>query len=151
LYCSHPDYHGMGPWHDWVMVMFALNGNCVISQSIRQRHCKKYCFQPDEYPCKMLGFLKCHDNAVIIAVVQSCKENDHNPNEKETGNVVGGRKQPWLHMVPVNAFGECVLVVEDDPSMRESEVTKENQPGCTLILPWQEWWEKQFMLSDQSW
>jgi len=55
--------------------------------------------------------------------------------EKETGNVVGGRTQPWLHMVPVDALGECLLVVKDDLSMRESEVRKENQPGCTLVLP----------------
>jgi len=55
--------------------------------------------------------------------------------EKETGHVIGGRTQPWLHIVPVNSFGECVLVIEDDPSMRESEVRKENQPGSTHVLP----------------
>jgi len=49
-------------------------------------------------------------------------------------------------MVPVDSFGECVLVIEDDPSMRESEVRKENQLVCTLVLPQQEWWPKQFML-----
>jgi len=48
LYHSHPDYWSMGPWHDWVMVMFAMNGNHVISQPIREKHCEKYCFQPDE-------------------------------------------------------------------------------------------------------
>jgi len=25
----------MGAWHDWVMVTFVMNGNHVISQSIR--------------------------------------------------------------------------------------------------------------------
>jgi len=53
-------------------------------------------------------------------------------------------------MVPVNAFGEHVPVIKGDPSMRESEVRKEKQPGCTLVLPQQEWWAKQFMLSNQS-
>jgi len=51
-------------------------------------------------------------------------------------------------LVTVNAFGECVLVVEDDPSMKESEVTRENHPGCTLVLPQQDWWTKQFMLPE---
>jgi len=55
LYCSHPDYCSMGPWHDWVMVTFAMHGNCVVSQFIRDRHCEKYCFQPNEYPCKFLA------------------------------------------------------------------------------------------------
>ena len=74
LYHSHPDYCGMGPWHDWVMVTFAMNGNCVLLQATRQTHREKYCFQPDEYPCKIFGFLKCHANSEIVAVVQSCKE-----------------------------------------------------------------------------
>ena len=52
LYCSHPDYCSMGPWHDWVMVTFAMNGNCVLLRSIRQKHSEKYFFQLDEYPCK---------------------------------------------------------------------------------------------------
>ena len=77
LYRSHPDYHGVGPWHDWVMVMFAMNGNHVLFQATRQKHREKYCFQPDEYPCKNFGFLKCCANGEIVAVVQSCKENDH--------------------------------------------------------------------------
>jgi len=69
--------------------------------------------------------------------------------EKESGNEGGGRTQPWLHMVPVNAFGEYVLIIDDDPSMREqSEVRKENQPSCTNVLPQQEWWANQFILSD---
>ena len=90
-----------------------------------------------------------------MAVVQSCKENDHKNDsilyqrwEKETDNVIGGRKQPWLHMVTVDAFGDHVLVVEDDLSMKESEVIRENHPGCTLVLPWQEWWAKQIMLPE---
>jgi len=155
LYHSHPDYRGMGPWHDWVMVMFAMNGNRVLLQATRQKHREKYCFQPDEYPCKSFGFLKCHANGEIVAVVQSCKENDHDNDsilyqrwEKETDNVIGGRKRPWLHLVTVNAFGKRVLVVEDDPSMKESEVTRENHPGCTLVLPQQDWWTKQFMLPE---
>ncbi len=53
MYCSYPDYCSMGPWHDWVMVTFTIHGNHVISQAIRERHCEKYCFQPDEYPCKI--------------------------------------------------------------------------------------------------
>jgi len=40
LFCSHPDYHGMDPWHAWVMVTFAMHGNYVISQSIREEHCE---------------------------------------------------------------------------------------------------------------
>ena len=77
MYHSHPDYCIMGPWHDWVMVTFAMNGNHVLSQSMRQKHRKKYFFQLDEYPCKNFGFLKCRDNGEIMAVVQSCKENEH--------------------------------------------------------------------------
>jgi len=51
-------------------------------------------------------------------------------------------------MVTVDAFGDCILVVEDDLSMKECEVTRENYPGCTLVLPWQEWWAKQLMLPE---
>jgi len=54
LYRSHPDYHIMGPWHDWVMVTFAMDGNHVLLQSIRQKH-REYFFQPDEYQCKNFG------------------------------------------------------------------------------------------------
>jgi len=85
--------------------------------------------------------LKCHDNDKNFAIVQSCKENNHENDsdlyqrwEKETRNDVGGRTQTRLQMVPVYSLGQHVLVIEDDPLMRESEVRKENQPSCTLIL-----------------
>jgi len=30
-----------------------MHGNCILLQSIWDKHCEKYCFQPDEYPCKL--------------------------------------------------------------------------------------------------
>jgi len=48
-----------------------------------------------------------------------------------------------LHAVSVESFGEHVLVIEDDPVVREYVEKKENEPGCTLVLPREEYWSKQ--------
>jgi len=50
-----------------------------------------------------------------------------------------------LHAVPVESFGQQVLVVEDDPVVHESIHQKEYEPRCTLVLPRDEYWAKQFI------
>jgi len=55
---------------------------------------------------------------------------------------------PVLHVVPVESFGERVLVVEDDLTVRETIDQKSIEPGCTLVLPRQEYWAKQFLSID---
>jgi hypothetical protein len=152
LYRAHPDYRGMGPWHDWVMVTFAQAGARLIAQATRNHHAAKHYFQPDEYPCKIFCFLKRSDNNEIFAVVQSCKENEHEDDsilyqrwQKEFEDVVGGGSRPWLHIVPVDSFGDRVLVIEDDPSLKELEIKRQQNAGCTLVLPREEWWSHQFI------
>jgi len=54
---------------------------------------------------------------------------------KETEDVGGGRSRLWLHIVLVDAFGERILVIEDDPLLKEFEIKKKQEPGCTLVLP----------------
>jgi len=44
----------------------------------------------------------------------------------------------------VKSFGECVLVIEDDPVIREYVKKKENEPGFTLVLPREEYWANNF-------
>jgi len=83
LYCSHPDYHGMGPWHDWVMVMFAINGNCVISQLIREKHCENTVSSLMNIHAKKLYNLV---KKMIMKMIPFCIRW-----EKETGQVVEGR------------------------------------------------------------
>jgi len=110
-------------------------------------------FPANEYPCKIFCFLKFHDNDEIVAIVQSCQENNHENDSilyqrwKETGHAVGGRTQPWLHMVPASPFGEHVLVIEDDPSMKESEVRKEINLVAHLYFLGRNGGQKQFMLT----
>jgi len=85
--------------------------------------------------------LKCCDNDEVFAVVQSCKENLHEDDsilyqrwQKETEDVASGKSRPWLHIVPVDAFGERILVIEDDPLLKEFKIKKKQEPGCTLVL-----------------
>ena len=143
----------MGPWHDWVMVKFTMNGNHVISQLMRERHCEKYCFQPDEYPCKILAswdvvamlklLLLCNlVRRIIMKMI---------PFVSEMGK--GDWACCWRQDTTIVAYGSCQCIWWMCTGnwrwslKRESEVRKENQPGCTLVLPWQEWLAKSFMLS----
>jgi len=50
-----------------------------------------------------------------------------------------------LHIIPVDAFGERILVIEDNPSLKEFEMKKKQEPGCTLVLPRENWWSHQFL------
>ncbi len=52
-----------------------------------------------------------------------------------------------LHAVPVELFGEHVLVVKDDSAVREA-IDQKIEPGCTLVLPRQEYWAKQLLSID---
>ena len=66
--------------------------------------------------------MKYCDNEEVFVVVQSCKENMHEDDsilyqrwQKETEDIGGGQSRPWLHIIPVDAFRERILVIENDP------------------------------------
>ena len=54
--------------------------------------------------------------------------------------------EPVLHSVSVECFGECVLVIEDDPVVREYVERKEHESGCTLVLPQSEYSVKEWAI-----
>jgi len=45
--------------------------------------------------------------------------------------------EPLLHAISVESLDECVLVLEDNPSIREYA---KNELECTLVLPREEYW-----------
>ncbi len=86
------------------------------------------------------------------AIVQSCIGRDIEQDsillqcwEKEYVRALQQSYAPIIHAVPVESFGECALVVEDDPAVREAIDQKNVEPGCTLVLPIQVYWVKQFL------
>jgi len=88
----------------------------------------------------------------VYAIVQSCIARDSEQDsillqcwEKEYIRSLHQSYAPVLHVVPVESFGEHVLVVEDDSAVRESINQKNIEPGCTLVLPRQEYWAKPFL------
>jgi len=36
LYQAHPNYQSIGPWHDWVMVTFAEDGEDNTVEDVQQ-------------------------------------------------------------------------------------------------------------------
>jgi len=88
----------------------------------------------------------------IQAMVHSCSNRDTEQDSilfkrwnKEMCQKANQCYEPVLHAVSVESFGEHVLVIEDDPVIREYVERKENKPGCTLVLPQAEYWTKQFL------
>jgi len=88
----------------------------------------------------------------INALVHSCYARDPNLDsvllqrwQKETVRQRNNHHEPVLRCVPVDSFGEHVLVVEDDSLVRETAHGQDHQPGCTLVMPRQEHWVKQFL------
>ena len=86
------------------------------------------------------------------AVVHSCCNRDTDQDSilfqrwnKEMLQKANQCYEPVLHAVSVECFGECVLVIEDDPVVREYVERKEHESGCTLVLPQSEYWSKQFL------
>ena len=51
----------------------------------------------------------------------------------------------FLKIILVDAFGERILVIEDDPLLKGFEMKKKQKPGCTLVLPRENWWSHQFL------
>jgi len=150
----HPNYQSMGPWHDWVMVTFAEEGDDDTVEEEVEENDDRY-FQDDEFPSKILCFFVADKQPEIFAIVQSCIARDHKQDsillqrwEKEYVRSLHQNYTPVLHAVPVESFGECVLVVEDDSAVREAIDQKNIEPGCTLVLPRQEYWAKQFLSID---
>ncbi len=85
-------------------------------------------------------------------MVQSCCHRDTEQDsilfqrwKKEICQRANQHYEPILHAISVESFGECVLVIEDDPVVREYIEKKENEPGCTLVLSRAEYWSKQFV------
>jgi len=72
-------------------------------------------------------------------MVQSCSNRDTEQDSilcqkwnKEICQIANQHYEPVLHVVSVESFGEHVLMIEDDPVVRE----------CTLVLPWEVYWSK---------
>jgi len=111
---------------------------------------EKY-FNDNEYPSKIYCFLVVQ-HPEIHAVVHSCSNQDTDEDSilfqrwnKEMLQKANQHYKPVLHAVSVESFGEHILVIEDDPVVREYAERKENEPGCTLVLPRSEYWPKQFL------
>jgi len=88
----------------------------------------------------------------IYAVVHSCINRDKDQDSillqrwnKEMVQKANQHYEPVLHSVSVECFGKRVLVIEDDPVVREYLESKEHESGCTLVLPQSEYWPKQFL------
>jgi len=154
LYWAHSNYQSMGPWHDWVMVTFANDDDDDVSNHDMQNKEEMY-FQNDEFPLKILCFVVVDKEPEIHAIVQSCIVRDSEQDsillhqwEKEYIRTMHQTYSPVFHVVPVESFGERVLFVEDNSTVRETIDQKSIEPGCTLVLPRQEYWAKQFLSID---
>jgi len=53
-----------------------------------------------------------------------------------------------LQVVPVDAFGICVLVVEDNHLILEMVPKQHLQAGITLVTPHESHWPQQFLSAD---
>jgi len=154
IYQAHQNFQSMGPWHDWVMVTFADDGEHDTDKEELEEKDETY-FQDDEFPSKILCFFVVDKKPDIYAIVQSCIARDREQDsilfqhwEKEYIRSVHQTYAPVLHAVPVESFGERVLVVEDDSAVREAIDQKNIEPGCTLVLPREAHWAKQFLSID---
>jgi len=122
MYRAHLNYQIMGPWHEWVMVKFILeNKNISDLKKLNTQQQPPY-LDNDEYPLKVLCFFKAERQPEINAIVQSCEARNHGHDSilfqqwrKECTSNVLTHFEPLLCAVPVDSFGQHVLVVEDDP------------------------------------
>ena len=151
LYRAHPDYFSMGAWYDWSMVTFETDDSDMSSHADAEDDVDNY-FNDNEYPCKILCFFRVMGDCEIYAVVHSCINRDTDQDSillqrwnKEMVRKANQRYEPVLHSVSVECFGERVLVIEDDPVVREYVERKEHESGCTLVLPQSEYWPKPFL------
>ncbi len=55
----------MGPWHDWVMVTFAEDGEDDTVEDVVQQNDETY-FKDDEFPSKILCFLLLRRNQIFM-------------------------------------------------------------------------------------
>jgi len=83
-------------------------------------------FKEDEYPSKILCFFIANRKSDIYTDVQSCIERTRI--KIQYFSSIGKRTmsehyikvmQLVLHAVPAESFSECVLIVEDNPAVRE--------------------------------
>jgi len=61
----------MRPWHDWIMVTFARDGEDDTVENVVQQNDEKY-FQDDEFPSKFWCFFIIDNKPNVYAIVQFC-------------------------------------------------------------------------------
>jgi len=108
------------------MVTFAEDGEDDTVENVVQQNDETY-FQDDKFPSKILCFFIVDKKPDVYAIVQSCIARDSEQDsillqcwEKEYIRTLPQSYAPVLHAVPVESFGEHVLVVKDDSAVRES-------------------------------
>jgi len=125
LYQAHPDYLSMGAWYDWTMVTFVNEDSDISVQANKEDEMEPY-FNRDEYASNFYCFFRVIEHPEIHAVVQSCSDRDTEPDSilfqgwnKEMFQKANQCYESILHAMSVESFSEHVLIIEDDPVVRE--------------------------------
>jgi len=151
-YWAHPNYCQLGPWHDWVMVMYDAGDDTASVDSEVVKNA--FPFHHDENPSKIMCFFVMDEEDEVNALVHSCQTSDHSNDstlfKRWTKEYIGRVQyfEPMLRVVPVDAFGSRVLVVEDNHSILETVPKQQLKAGITLVTPRESHWPQQFLSAD---
>jgi len=74
-YHAHPNYHQLGPWHNWVMVMYDAGDDTASVDSEVVKNA--FPFHHDENPSKIMCFFVMDEEDEVNALVHSCQTSDH--------------------------------------------------------------------------
>jgi len=145
---AHPNYRSEGWWYDWVMVHQSRevyrpskrsrhqepstptpNSRIAIDES-GDPDTTNGIYGKDFRPAKILAFFNCPIQDRVMVLVHGTKHSNHQLDtnlferwEKDTKNCTqhssAGMKFPKYKVVPVEYLGDSVLVIEDQPGLRE--------------------------------
>lgn len=155
---SHPNYRSEGPWTDWAMVRWDVEGGVDADSQEVQQECA---FGQNMYPAKILCFVRVTDeyseemdasgsssgrSETIEAVVHSCEASDRSADsliaERWTLEYDRKTNRPKYRAVPLQALTQCIFVVEECPGMHEIQP---DNPDVLVVLDNCLHWPKKFL------
>jgi len=111
-------------------------------------------FHPDENPSKIMYFFVQDNEEDAYALVQSCQTSNHYHDsilfQRWTKEFIGRVQyfEPMLHLVPVDSFGCCIFVIEEDHTIEEMVPKQVFKAGITVVTPRKTHWLGLFNVND---